>query len=86
MTRVSPDIKRKLRAPAKETDRSESYLAAEAIAAYVELNAWQVTHIRKSLAEGTAGDTGVSHERVAAWLDSWGNEQELPTPRQGKAR
>ena len=83
MTRVSSDIKRKLQALAKETDRSESYLAAEAIAAYVELNAWQVT---KSLAEGTAGDTGVSHERVAAWLDSWGNEQELPTPRQGKAR
>ena len=37
MTRVSPDIKRKLRALTKETDRSESYLAAEAIAAYVEL-------------------------------------------------
>ena len=26
-------------------------LAAEAIAAYVDLNAWQVTHIKKSLAK-----------------------------------
>jgi RHH-type rel operon transcriptional repressor/antitoxin RelB len=86
MTRVSPDIKRKLRALAKETDRSESYLAAEAIAAYVDLNAWQVTHIKKSLAEVTAGDSGVSHERVAAWLDSWGSDQELPPPKPGKAR
>jgi RHH-type rel operon transcriptional repressor/antitoxin RelB len=86
MTRVSPDIKRKLRALAKETDRSESYLVAEAIAAYVDLNAWQVTHIKKSLAEVAAGDTGVSHERVAAWLDSWGSERELPPPKPGKAR
>jgi RHH-type rel operon transcriptional repressor/antitoxin RelB len=86
MTRVSADIKRKLRALAKETDRSESYLAAEAIAAYVDLNAWQVTHIKKSLAEVTAGDAGVSHERVAAWLDSWGSGQELPPPKPGKAR
>jgi RHH-type rel operon transcriptional repressor/antitoxin RelB len=86
MTRISSDIKRKLRALAKETDRSESYLAAEAIAAYVDLNAWQVTHIKKSLADVAAGDTGVSHERVAAWLDSWGSEQELAAPKPRKPR
>jgi RHH-type transcriptional regulator, rel operon repressor / antitoxin RelB len=86
MTRVSPEIKRKLRALAKETDRSESYLAAEAIAAYVDLNAWQVARIKKSLAEVTAGDPGVTHDRVAAWLDSWGSEGELPPPKLSKAR
>ena len=55
MTRVSPALKKKLQTLAKDTRRSESYLVAEAITDYVELNAWQVKTIKKRLDEALAG-------------------------------
>jgi predicted transcriptional regulator len=36
-------------------------------------------HIRTGLAELEAGQS-ISNERVTEWLDSWGTENELPTP------
>lgn len=83
MTRVSPELKERLRALAKDTNRSESYLAAEAIAEYVEMNAWQVKEIGRRLDEAKAGAPGVAHEDVDAWVRSWGSENELPKPKPG---
>jgi RHH-type transcriptional regulator, rel operon repressor / antitoxin RelB len=40
---------------ARSTRRSRSWLAAEAIAAYVETNAWQIAEIEAGLAELDAG-------------------------------
>ncbi len=81
MTRVSPKIKQKLRALAKQTDRSESYVVAEAIEAYVDLNAWQTAHVERSLAAVEKGESGIAHDRVVEWLKSWGTEQEIPPTR-----
>ena len=81
LARVSPELKAKLRTLAKNTDRSESYLVAQAIAEYVELNAWQVREIKQRLDEAKAGAPGVSHERVVEWLRSWGTDHELPPPK-----
>jgi predicted transcriptional regulator len=53
--RISPEVKTKLDELARSTKRSKSYLAAEAIAAYVEQNAWQITEIEAGLAELDAG-------------------------------
>jgi predicted transcriptional regulator len=57
-----------------------SDMAAEVIAMYVEFESWERQHILQGLAELDAGE-GVSHERVAEWLDSWGTENELPAPK-----
>ncbi len=81
MTRVSPELKKKLKVLAKQTDRSESYLAAQAIAAYVEVNAWQVEQIKKGVEEGRSGAPGVPHEKVEAWVRSWGTHRELKRPK-----
>ena len=81
MTRVSPTLKKKLQALAKDTKRSESYLAAEAIAGYVELNAWQVAETKRRLKAAQAGEPGIPHEEVDAWVRSWGTEAELPRPK-----
>ena len=40
---------------ARSTKRSKSFLAAEAIAAYLELNEWQIGEITAGLAELDAG-------------------------------
>jgi len=79
-TRVKPETKAKLKAIAESTKRSEAYLAKEAIEAFVEVNDWQVREIELALAEAKAGAPGVSHQRMAEYLGSWGTERELPPP------
>jgi RHH-type transcriptional regulator, rel operon repressor / antitoxin RelB len=43
--RIDAALKTKLEALARSMKRSKSYLAAEAIAAYVELYEWQIAEI-----------------------------------------
>jgi predicted transcriptional regulator len=53
--RIDAELKAKLEALSRGTKRSKSYLAAEAIAAYVELNEWQIREIEEGIAELDAG-------------------------------
>ena len=82
--RVDPTVKKRLEKLAKNTGRTRSYLAAEAIAEYLDINEWQVTGIRKAVASFDQGD-GIPHQQVADWIASWGSADELPIPkRQGR--
>jgi len=54
--RIDAALKAKLEALARSTKRSKSYLAAEAIAAYVELNEWQIGEIEAGIAELDPGE------------------------------
>ena len=60
--------------------RSKSFLAAEAIAAYVDAEEWQLSEIELGVADMENGQV-VSHERVVKWLESWGTEAESKPPR-----
>jgi len=77
---LKPDVREKLDALARDTNRSASHLASEAIEAYVNLHAWQVEHIKAALTEDEAGGPAVPHEEVVQWLQSWGRDRELPRP------
>lgn len=78
--RLDSVTKQRLDALAKHSKRSKSFLAAEAIAAYVEQEEWQLGEIQAATGELDAGQA-VSHEKVATWLKSWGKTGEKPTPR-----
>ena len=78
--RLTPEIDKKLGALARNTKRSKSYLAGEAIASFVDVNAWQVARIKRALDDARSGLPGIPHRHVAEWLDSWGTEHELPRP------
>ena len=54
--RIDTRLKAKLEALARSTKRSKSFLAAEAIAAYVELNEWQIAEITAGIKELDAGE------------------------------
>jgi len=54
--RIEDDIKLRLERLADSTRRSRSFLAAEAIRAYVEANEWQVAEIEAAIREADAGD------------------------------
>ncbi len=79
--RLPAALKQKLEALAVSTRRSKSWLAAEAIAAYVEEQSWQIQQIEEAVALADSKQAvWVDADEVSAWLDSWGTENEQPTP------
>jgi RHH-type transcriptional regulator, rel operon repressor / antitoxin RelB len=69
--RLQAKVKQRLEALARSTRRSKSFLAAEAIAAYVDANAWQTAETEKALKEADAGDFATEAE-VDAVFRKWG--------------
>jgi predicted transcriptional regulator len=82
---LSPELDEKLAALARDRKRSKADLASEAIAAYVDVDAWQVAHIEEALAEARSGAAGVPHDDVVRWVESWDAEHELPRPKPRKS-
>ena len=79
--RLSRTQLERLNALAQSTKRSKSFLAAEALAAYLSAQEWQVAAIREALDAADAGAKPVEHEMVMGWLRSWGTEDEQSRPR-----
>jgi predicted transcriptional regulator len=73
-------VKQRLEKLADRTKRSKSFLAAEAIAAYVDAEDWQRGEIAAGLSELDSGKM-VEHEKVVNWLRSWGKPSESAPPR-----
>ena len=78
--RVETDVKKRLEKLAKSTGRSRSFLAAEALNQYLDVNEWQVTGVRKAMVTLDRGEI-VPHEQVKAWVSSWGGKRERPVPK-----
>ncbi len=79
--RLTPEIKNKLDALSQSTRRSKSWLAAEAIALYIEEQSWQIEMIEKAVALADSDRAQwIDGGNVEEWLDSWGTEKEKPAP------
>jgi len=78
--RIDSATKKRLDALSKRSKRSKSFLAAEAIAAYVESEEWQFGELQAGIAELESGQE-VSHENAAKWLKLWGKTGETKAPR-----
>jgi RHH-type rel operon transcriptional repressor/antitoxin RelB len=68
--RIEDDIKARLDKLADATQRTKSFLAAEAIREYVETNEWQIREIKAAIKEANAGDFATDAE-VAALARKW---------------
>jgi predicted transcriptional regulator len=82
--RVDNAVKKRLEKLSRSTGRSRSYLAAEAIGEYVDINEWQIAGIKRAIVSLDRGE-GVSHQRVKEWVGSWGGRREKPAPKQRKS-
>jgi RHH-type rel operon transcriptional repressor/antitoxin RelB len=78
--RVDAAAKKRLEKLAKSTGRSRSFLAAEAINEYLDVNEWQVAGIKRAI-ESLDRSAGVPHEQVKNWVASWGTHEERPIPK-----
>lgn len=68
--RVDQKTKRRLEKLADATERTKSFLAAEALRSYLDLNEWQIQETRAGVREADAGDFA-SDEEVATTFSKW---------------
>lgn len=68
--RLEDQIKDRLDRLADSTQRSKSFLAAEAIREFVENNEWQIAEIRSALKEADEADFATDKD-VAALAKKW---------------
>ena len=68
--RLDEDVKARLDRLAESTHRSRSFLAAEAIQTFVEINEWQIGEIQTALDEADAGKFA-SDKEVTALARKW---------------
>lgn len=70
-TRIDEETQSRLDQLAKATDRSRSWLMADAIRRYVEEEGWQVAAIEEGVRQADAGDFATEDEVKAAFAE-WG--------------
>lgn len=68
--RVDRKTRNRLEKLARAMERTKSYVAAEAIRAFVDLNEWQIAEIKAGLKEADAGDFAPDRE-VQAVIKKW---------------
>lgn len=78
--RLDSETKKRLDALSERSKRSKSFLAAEAITAFVDSEEWQLGEIHKGIEDLDSGQS-VSHEKGLKWLKSWGKAGETKAPR-----
>ncbi len=64
--RLDSEKREALDAVASASDRDRSYILNEAIDAYLDVQQWQIEHIRKGLRQANAGQFATEAEMKAA--------------------
>ncbi len=79
--RVPKDLVAELDHLAVAVNRSRAWLGEEALRQYVQVQRWHLHEIEAGMADLKAGRV-VPHDKVEAWLASWGKpgEKAPPTP------
>ena len=78
--RIDKSVKDRLSKLAASMKRSQSFLAAEAIEEFVDVQEWQVAGINEALETLDRGE-GIPHDDVKNWAASLGTDNELPLPK-----
>lgn len=68
--RLEDEIKSRLDQLAEATQRSRSFLAAEAIREYIALNEWQINEVLAGIQEADRGEFA-SDDEVGEFFDDW---------------
>ena len=69
--RLEPELKNRLDKLSKTTHRSKSFLAAEAVREFIELNEWQIQELQDAIKEADANDFA-SDQEVNDVFNKWG--------------
>lgn len=68
--RLEPALKSRLDKLSEATRRSKSFLAAEAVREFIELNEWQIEELKTAIKEADAGDFA-DEDAIRTLLKKW---------------
>ena len=77
--RLPDDLRQEVDEFARLSKRSRSFVVKEAVAAYMEEQRAYMAAIDEAIVEADKG-IFISGEKISAWLNSWGTDNELPPP------
>jgi len=77
--RLEPVLNDQVTSIAAALDRPRSWVIEQAVRDFVAVQQWQLAAIDEGLQAADAGRI-VAHEDVVAWVQSWGQPDELPMP------
>lgn len=78
--RIDKSVKDRLAKLASSLKRSQSFLAAEAIEEFVDVQEWQIAGINEALEALDRGE-GIPHDDVKTWVASLGTDNKRPLPK-----
>jgi len=79
--RGPPQTRNELEELALATGRTKSFLAAEAIRHYLEINAWQIKATEEAVKKSDSKAAAFAkHDDVVDWLSTWGDKNEKEPP------
>ena len=80
--RLDDETNNRLSILAGATDRSKAYLTTQALKLFLENNEWQVSAINDAILEADTAspDQFVENDKVMAWMETWGTENEVEPP------
>ena len=73
--RLEPELKSRLDELSRATHRSKSYLAAEAVREFIEINEWQIEELKDAIKEADTEDFS-SDQEVLAVFSKWGLDED----------
>ena len=77
--RLQSDLHDQVAAIAAALDRPKSWVIEQAVKDFVAVQSWQLAAIDEGIRAADAGQVA-AHDDVAAWVRSWGTDDELPAP------
>jgi predicted transcriptional regulator len=80
--RLEPALNDQVTSIAAALDRPRSWVIEQAVRDFVAVQQWQLAAIDEGIRAADAGRL-VAHEDVVAWVQSWGQPDELPMPQCG---
>jgi len=78
--RIDDALRARLEIAAKAEDRSVSYIVQKAIESFVTAREHKAEIIREAYDASLVEKEFISGEKMTAWVESWGSEDELPEP------
>ncbi len=79
--RIPPEMRNQLDELADATGRTKSFLAAEAIASYLAVQAWQIKATQEAVKKADSENAKfIEHAKVSEWIESWDSENEQDMP------
>lgn len=78
--RLEPELNAQVGAIAAALDRPKSWVIEQAVRDFVAVQEWQLAAIDEGIGAADEGRVA-AHEDVVAWVQSWGQANELPMPK-----